>query len=74
MQSTFPSTKENCSENTKVMKQVVERDEEATTNPKGLNYPNQASVTMEVDLEEYHNPAEADLPITKKLIKMQSNG
>ncbi|RWW10608.1 hypothetical protein BHE74_00034819 [Ensete ventricosum] len=38
LQSVFPSTKGNCSENTKVLKQVVERGEEATTSPKGLNY------------------------------------
>ncbi|RZR80869.1 hypothetical protein BHM03_00006974 [Ensete ventricosum] len=29
---------ENCSENTNVLKQVVERGEEATTSPKGLSY------------------------------------
>ncbi|RZS23237.1 hypothetical protein BHM03_00056133 [Ensete ventricosum] len=29
----------NCLENTEVLKQVVERGEEATTSPEGLNYP-----------------------------------
>ncbi|RZR71655.1 hypothetical protein BHM03_00006237 [Ensete ventricosum] len=39
LQSVFRSIKVNCSENTKVLKQVVEWGEEATTNPEGLNYP-----------------------------------
>ncbi|RRT55973.1 hypothetical protein B296_00045280 [Ensete ventricosum] len=34
----FSSTKENCSKNTKVLKQVVKMGEEATS-PKGLSYP-----------------------------------
>ncbi|RZS12099.1 hypothetical protein BHM03_00043494 [Ensete ventricosum] len=35
----FPLTKGNCSENIEVLKQVVERGEEATTtSPEGLNY------------------------------------
>ncbi|RWW51819.1 hypothetical protein BHE74_00041794 [Ensete ventricosum] len=29
----------NCLENTEVLKQVVERSEEATTSPEGLSYP-----------------------------------
>ncbi|RRT46705.1 hypothetical protein B296_00031557 [Ensete ventricosum] len=31
--------RENCSENIEVLKQVVERDEEATMSPEGLSYP-----------------------------------
>ncbi|RZR98398.1 hypothetical protein BHM03_00027749 [Ensete ventricosum] len=31
--------RENCSENTEVLKLVVERDEEATMSPEGLSYP-----------------------------------
>lgn len=53
---------------------MVERGDEATTNPEGLNYPNQVSVKMKVDLEECHSAAEVDLPITRKGTKMQSNG
>ncbi|RWW89725.1 hypothetical protein BHE74_00001242, partial [Ensete ventricosum] len=39
LQSIFPSTNGNCSENSKALKQVVERGDEATTSPEGLNYP-----------------------------------
>ncbi|RRT65421.1 hypothetical protein B296_00019755 [Ensete ventricosum] len=39
LQSVFPSTKENCSENTGVLKQVVERGEEVTMSPERLSYP-----------------------------------
>ncbi|RZR88547.1 hypothetical protein BHM03_00016154 [Ensete ventricosum] len=39
LQSVFPSTKGNCLENTGVLKQVVERGEEATMSPEGINYP-----------------------------------
>ncbi|RRT84444.1 hypothetical protein B296_00007303 [Ensete ventricosum] len=35
----IPSTKGNCSENTGVLKLVVERGEEATMSPDGLSYP-----------------------------------
>ncbi|RRT38313.1 hypothetical protein B296_00055885 [Ensete ventricosum] len=38
LQSIFLSIKENCLENTEVLKQVVERGEEATTNPERLSY------------------------------------
>ncbi|RRT51483.1 hypothetical protein B296_00045701 [Ensete ventricosum] len=40
LQSVFPSTKGNCSENTGMLKQAVKRGDEATTSPEGLNYPN----------------------------------
>ncbi|RRT40306.1 hypothetical protein B296_00033005 [Ensete ventricosum] len=33
-----------------------------------------ASVRKEVDSEEHHSAVEADLPIAKKGMKMQSNG
>ncbi|RWV94850.1 hypothetical protein GW17_00042578 [Ensete ventricosum] len=39
IQSIFPSTKENCLENTKVLKQVVKGSEEAITSLEGLSYP-----------------------------------
>ncbi|RWW71288.1 hypothetical protein BHE74_00020978 [Ensete ventricosum] len=35
----FPLTKRNCSENTEVLKQVVERGEEAMMSPQGLSNP-----------------------------------
>ncbi|RZS14031.1 hypothetical protein BHM03_00045684 [Ensete ventricosum] len=38
LQSVFPSTKRNCSENTEVLKQEVERGDEAMTSPEELNY------------------------------------
>ncbi|RZS26129.1 hypothetical protein BHM03_00059432 [Ensete ventricosum] len=41
----------------------------------GAQLPNsKASVRKEVDLEEHHSAAEADLPITKEEIQMQGNG
>ncbi|RZS26692.1 hypothetical protein BHM03_00060064 [Ensete ventricosum] len=39
LQSIFSSTKGNCSENTGVLKQAVERGEEAMMSPQGLSYP-----------------------------------
>ncbi|RWW10519.1 hypothetical protein GW17_00025930 [Ensete ventricosum] len=39
LQSVFPSTKGNCSKNTEVLKQMVERGEEAMTSLEGLSYP-----------------------------------
>ncbi|RWW47403.1 hypothetical protein BHE74_00046626 [Ensete ventricosum] len=39
LQSVFPTTKGSCLENIKVLKQEVERGEEATTSPEGLSYP-----------------------------------
>ncbi|RZR86814.1 hypothetical protein BHM03_00014076 [Ensete ventricosum] len=39
LQFVIPSTKGNCSENTGVLKLVVERGEEATMSPDGLSYP-----------------------------------
>ncbi|RWW60455.1 hypothetical protein BHE74_00032541 [Ensete ventricosum] len=55
--------------------QVVERGEEATTNPKGLSYPkSKVSVRKEVDSEERDSAAEADLPIVKERTQMQDNG
>ncbi|RRT61652.1 hypothetical protein B296_00044038 [Ensete ventricosum] len=39
LQSVFPLIKGNCSENTGVLKQVVERGKEATTSSEGLSYP-----------------------------------
>ncbi|RWW55818.1 hypothetical protein BHE74_00037509 [Ensete ventricosum] len=48
----FPLTKGNCSKNTGVLKQVVERGEEVTT---GLEGPkSKASVIKEVDSKECH--------------------
>ncbi|RWV83925.1 hypothetical protein GW17_00054403 [Ensete ventricosum] len=35
----FPTTKGSCLENIEVLKQVVEKGEEATTSPEGLSYP-----------------------------------
>ncbi|RRT38339.1 hypothetical protein B296_00037179 [Ensete ventricosum] len=53
--------------NAMVLKQAIERDEEVMMSPKGLSYPkSKASVRKEVDLEECHSAAEADLPIVKK--------
>ncbi|RZR73267.1 hypothetical protein BHM03_00022058 [Ensete ventricosum] len=50
---------------------VIERGEEATTSPEGLIYPkSKVSVRKEVDLEERHSTAEADLPIAKKGMQM----
>ncbi|RRT34861.1 hypothetical protein B296_00043815 [Ensete ventricosum] len=50
-----------------VLKQVVERDEEAMTSPVGLGYPKtKVSVRKEVDSEEHHSAVEADLPIVKE--------
>ncbi|RWV91933.1 hypothetical protein GW17_00045739 [Ensete ventricosum] len=50
-----------------VLKQAIERGEEVTMSPKGLSYPkSKASVRKEVDSEECHSAAEADLPIVKK--------
>ncbi|RWW64976.1 hypothetical protein BHE74_00027741 [Ensete ventricosum] len=66
LQSVFPSTKVNCSKNTKVSKQAIKRGEKATTSPKGFSYPkSKASIRMEVN-SECHNATEADLPIAKK--------
>ncbi|RZS04061.1 hypothetical protein BHM03_00034333 [Ensete ventricosum] len=63
------------SENPEVLKQVVQRGEDVTTSPEGLSYPkSKASVRKEVDSEECHSAAEADLPIAKKETQMQSNG
>ena len=42
LQSVFPSTKDNCLENTEMLKQGVERGEEVTTSPEGLSYPKQS--------------------------------
>ncbi|RWW12322.1 hypothetical protein BHE74_00025730 [Ensete ventricosum] len=54
---------------------VVQRGEDVTTSPEGLSYPkSKASVRKEVDSEECHSAAEADLPIAKKETQMQSNG
>ena len=39
VQSVFPSTRRSCLENTEVLKQGVERGEEATMSPEGLSYP-----------------------------------
>ncbi|RWW64962.1 hypothetical protein BHE74_00027758 [Ensete ventricosum] len=39
LQSVFPSTKGNCSENTGVLQQTVDKGEEATTSPEGLSNP-----------------------------------
>ncbi|RWW70191.1 hypothetical protein BHE74_00022138 [Ensete ventricosum] len=39
LQFVFSLTMQNCLENTEVLKQVVERGEEATMSPEGLNYP-----------------------------------
>ncbi|RRT36368.1 hypothetical protein B296_00037014 [Ensete ventricosum] len=64
-----------CSHSLKRAREVVERDEEVTTSPVRLNYPkSKASVRKEVDLEEHHSTAEADLPIMKEGMKMQGNG
>ncbi|RWW52901.1 hypothetical protein BHE74_00040648 [Ensete ventricosum] len=53
---------------------VVERGEEATTSPEGLSYPkSKASIRKEVDSEEHHSAAEADLPIVKEGTQMQDN-
>ncbi|RWW72866.1 hypothetical protein BHE74_00019292 [Ensete ventricosum] len=53
---------------------VVERGEEATTSPEGLSYPKAiASIRKEVDSEERHSAAEADLPIAKEGTQMQGN-
>ncbi|RRT78661.1 hypothetical protein B296_00007101 [Ensete ventricosum] len=58
-----------------VLKQVVERGDEATTRPEGLNYPKAIALARkEVDLEEHHSAAEADLPIVKEGTQMQGNG
>ncbi|RZS20729.1 hypothetical protein BHM03_00053277 [Ensete ventricosum] len=55
--------------------QVVERGEDATTSPEGLIYPkSKVSVRKEVDSEEHHSAAEADLPIAKEGTQMQGNG
>ncbi|RWW12360.1 hypothetical protein GW17_00023977 [Ensete ventricosum] len=60
--------------NTVVLKQVVERGEEATTSLVGLNYPkSKASVRKEVDSEEHHSATEADLSIVKEGMQMQGN-
>ncbi|RZS20258.1 hypothetical protein BHM03_00052739, partial [Ensete ventricosum] len=49
--------------------------EEATTSPEGLSYPkSKTSIRKEVDSEEHHSVAEADLPIVKEDMKMQGNG
>ncbi|RWV78008.1 hypothetical protein GW17_00061090 [Ensete ventricosum] len=54
---------------------VIERGEEATTNPKGLSYPkSKVSVRKDVDSKEHHSAAEADLPIAKEGTQMQDNG
>ncbi|RWV94103.1 hypothetical protein GW17_00043393 [Ensete ventricosum] len=54
---------------------VVERGEEATTSPMGLSYPKgKVSVRKEVDSEERHSAAEADLPIVKEGMQMQGSG
>ncbi|RRT48532.1 hypothetical protein B296_00016828 [Ensete ventricosum] len=46
--------------------EVVERGEEATTRPEGLSYPkSKVSVRKEVDSEERHSVAKADLQIAK---------
>ncbi|RWW13284.1 hypothetical protein GW17_00023011 [Ensete ventricosum] len=57
-----------------VVVRVVERGEEATTSPEGLSYPKAiASIRKEVDSEERHSAAEADLPIAKEGTQMQGN-
>ncbi|RWW47793.1 hypothetical protein BHE74_00046175 [Ensete ventricosum] len=41
----------------------------------GLSYPkSKASVRKEVDSDEHHSAAEADLPIAKEGMQMQVNG
>ncbi|RWV96834.1 hypothetical protein BHE74_00043550 [Ensete ventricosum] len=51
--------------------QVVERGEEATTSPEGLSYPkSKVSVRKEVDSEERHSAAEANLLIVKEGTQM----
>ncbi|RRT60736.1 hypothetical protein B296_00009577 [Ensete ventricosum] len=59
----------NCLENTEVLKQMVERVKEATMSQEGLSYPkNKVSVRKEMDSEEHHSAAEADLPIAKEVM------
>ncbi|RRT75261.1 hypothetical protein B296_00009805 [Ensete ventricosum] len=42
---------------------------------RGTQLPkSQASIRMEVNLEECHNTIEADLPIAKKEMQMRGNG
>ncbi|RWW38529.1 hypothetical protein BHE74_00056235, partial [Ensete ventricosum] len=61
--------------NTEVLRQVVERGEEAITSPEGLSYPkSKALVRKEVDSEECHSAVEADLLIVKKVMQIQGNG
>ncbi|RWW54505.1 hypothetical protein BHE74_00038912 [Ensete ventricosum] len=65
----------NCLDDILVLKQVVERGDKATTSPEGLSYPKViASARKEVDSEEHHSAAEADLLIVKEGTQMQDNG
>ncbi|RWW73820.1 hypothetical protein BHE74_00018267 [Ensete ventricosum] len=63
-----------CARSLKTLQNVVERGEEATMSPERLSYPKAiASVRKEVDSEERHSAAEADLPIAKEGTQMQDN-
>ncbi|RZS17635.1 hypothetical protein BHM03_00049802, partial [Ensete ventricosum] len=62
--SVFRSTKEDCSENIEVLKQVVERGKEATTSPEGLSYPKAMHRSERRWIRR--SAAEADLPIDEE--------
>ncbi|RRT46685.1 hypothetical protein B296_00036188 [Ensete ventricosum] len=64
-------TKENYSENTKVLRQAVEKGRGSDDESGGAQLrKSKASVRKEVDSKEYHNVVEVDLPIVKKGTQM----